>query len=962
MKIIKMKIERQWSSLILICMLWSFTSIYATNVKPDSVNSSIEKVEHNLLLCTGNKSLLSAQSASTVLGTRLLHRPVFQMEQLLDGTLPGLFVDLSQGYPTEKAGLRMRGRNLLIVVDGIPRSDANIPASQIESVTLIKDGLGLSGWGMSSGDGVLYIKTKRGELSKLKIDFTAQQATSQQVFRPRFVDAFTYANMLNEGRINDGDQPLYSATDIEKYKTNSSPYTHPNVDWYSELLRNNAPIQQYNLNISGGSASARYFIDLNYYDQQGFLKQDRNINAYNTSEQFKKYSLRTNVDIQLSANTLFAVNVFGQMFNENTPGRTMMGSIYNGLHTTPNNAYPITNPLSDLNGDGKMDRTYGGNINYTNNLYAQIMESGYMQYPKTDFNFDLVLEHQFTDKLKGFYVKALYSYNSSYREQLSRTKGFEIWNYKPIEGLDENATANYTKILSASLPNSSSGFNRQNRLQYIETSLGYKNKFGQHNLHSKVNYWGKEYILMSNNIALQKQGFNWHNVYNYSEKYVAEMSLSHMMMNYLSANKQWGVFPAAGVAWNIHNEDFFNTTHINSLQLKSNIGLNGNVGTGSFFRAGIGNLSNFYFPYIKLYGSGANVFVGQTNSQMNTLIESNIPYDPTYEKTRRFNIEMNAIAFDNALRAHVGFFSNYHYDMLIESVSKANNTMIGTGAQLENIGAFALNGVELDLTYTKHIGQIRLETSAHATISKTRLISNGEPIYPETYMQRVGKPVGQIFGYVADGFFQTNEEINTYLQTFSLDGYIPQPGDIKYRDLNGDNIIDGLDVKAIGKQSPRIEYGFFVELGWQNFALATQWVGLANVETVLIDMPFKINASNSYGQALDEHTNYWTTSNPTAKYPRISARGNSYNERASTFWLKDIGFLRLKNIELSYNLPRNALNIIGLKSAKVFVSGYNLFTFSKLDNRDPELLRYTTSSTGIVPNYKAYNAGVNIQF
>lgn len=946
----------------LFFMLSSVAPFFAQTVKTDTTKIQLNERQHNVLLKEQQNSETLLQSSSTISGKRLLHRPTFQLEQTLDGTLPGLFVDLTQGYPTEKSGLKMRGRNLLIVVDGIPRADSNIPPSQIESVTLIKDAVGLAAWGMSSGDGVLFIKTKRGNISKLQIDFTSQYANAQQIYRPQFLNSYEYATLLNQGRVNDGDLPIYSQGDLDKYKDHLNPYTHPDVDWYSALMRKTAPIQQYNLNMAGGSSSAKYFIDLNVYNQQGFLKQDKSINSYNTSESFKKFSLRTNVDIQLSKSTLLSVNVFGQMFRENTPGKTMMGNIYNALHTTPNNAYAITNPLSDLNGDGVLDKTYAGNSVYTNNLYAQSIESGYIMYPKTDFNFDLVLEHQLTNILKGLYVKGIYSYNSSYREQMNRTKGFEIWEYKPQSGLPVDDPHNYTKILSAASPTRSTSYSRQNRMQYVEASLGYNLDKDEHHSNSKLTYWSNEYILKTNELPMIKHGFNFNTDYDFAKRYLAEVNISYMKMNYLSPSKQWGFFPTAGLGWNISKEEFFNIKQINNLKLKTTYGENGNDGTGSFFRSGTGSLSNYYFPYIKLYKDGSAVYLGQTNASLNTLVESGIPYDPEYEKSRRFTLALDASAFNNTLKATIEYFNNFHYDILGVNVSKGYSSLYGIDAQLENIVRYSQQGLELDLEYNKTFGQVNVQTNLQATFYKTKLINNGEPTYPESYMQRVGHPYGQMFGYVANGFFQSQAEIDEYLQSNSLDGYIPKPGDLKYEDLNNDHIIDGLDVKDIGTKGPRIEYGMYLNIEWKGLAFETQWAGLGNVRTFLIDMPFEINSSNSYGQALKEHLDYWREDNPNATYPRISAKGNSYNERSSTFWIKNISFLRLKNVELSYSLPKSWVKAIQLNGVKFFVNAYNALTITPLKNRDPELLYYTTSSTGIVPNSKAYNVGINVQF
>lgn len=287
------------TSFLALCMLCA--AGYMTAQDSGGKTEKVQNLAETVSVLQGSQSPdLTIQSISTVSGDKLLHRPVFMMESTFDGVLPGLFVNTSQGYSDEQRSLSLRGRSPLIIVDGIPRSDVNLPASQIESVSVIKDGLGLSMMGMSSGNGVVYIKTKRGSVSKMKIDFTAQLAFNRQIFRPDFLGAYEYASLLNEALVNDGRTPMYSQSDLTLYKTGASPYTHPDVDWQNLLLRNTAPTQQYNLNLSGGGKNARYFIDLNVYDQAGFLKQDNSINflqhAGELQEVFVAYQRRYLVD------------------------------------------------------------------------------------------------------------------------------------------------------------------------------------------------------------------------------------------------------------------------------------------------------------------------------------------------------------------------------------------------------------------------------------------------------------------------------------------------------------------------------------------------------------------------------------------------------------------------------------------------------------------------------------------
>ncbi|GHV24239.1 SusC/RagA family TonB-linked outer membrane protein [Bacteroidia bacterium] len=950
-----------------VCLLLSLISATSIHAQGETKDTTV----------VDNPRVTQLQSISTVDGERLLHRPVFQMESFLDGTLPGLYVNMTNGYPTASLGLSMRQRNLLLVVDGVPRADANLSPHQIESVTLIKDGVGLAKWGMASGDGILEIKTKRGVADKIKIDFTAQIAQSQQMHRPKILDAYAYADLLNEAIWYDVGAPdipnhylLYSERDLELYQSGASPYTHPNNDWYSLLTRETAPIQQYNLNLSGGSEGARYFIDMNMYDQQGFLKQDKTLNSYDTRESFKKWSLRTRVDVNLTKTTVFSINLFGQMFRENTPGTTM-SSLYNGIHNTPANAYPVFNPAADLQDGLGVRKTYGGSPTNPYNLYALSNATGYTLYPKTDLNFDLALEHQFIGALKGLYVKGLYSYNSTYREVRDNYKRPDIWYYTYPAGstVAPDDKSNYRNLIAASNPSKASNYNRQNRLQYLEFDAGYDFTFGSNSLKTQLMYWNNQFVSIEGYLPMYKQGFNLHSEYDYDKKYLAEISLSTNSLNYLKPGHQWGYFPSAGLGWNIASEDFFQVDAINTLKLRTTLGLTGSDGTSSLLRGGYGALLSYYFTYIPTYMSGAGVVLGQTATMYPTLLQDRLAYIAESEKSLRFVLGLDAEVLDKSLKLGVEYFNNLYFDILAVDVSKNYSGLLGINPVATNFGAYRQQGLEIDAAYQKQFGDFSLAVNPFLTFYKSILLKNGEPQFPYPYMQYEGRKYGNTHGYQAYGLFQSEEEINSYRRLSPdydpitnpnayFDGFNPLPGDIKYKDLNGDNKIDATDVDEIYSNAPRIEYGLYFNAGWKGLTLTMQWSGLGNAQTHISNMPFT-TYQYSFGNAYEEHLDYWTPENPNASYPRLSAVGRNWNTKTSTFWVKNTDYFRLKNIELSYSLPQSWMNSISIAGVKIFVNAYNALTFTSLKGLDPEV---PDNSGSTVPNFKAYNAGINVQF
>lgn len=946
--------KNNWKYSIAIFSFYVFCTVGSVSAQENQaeIKQTQEYIKKQNVLLKKQDTETMLQSTSSASGDRLLHRPTFQMENFLEGVLPGLTVNTANGYPTSQSELLLRGRSLMIVVDGIPRSDVNIPAHQIESVTVVKDGLGLAAMGMSSGNGVLYITTKRGHKSKMKIGFTAQLAFQQQTNRAKFTNAYDYATLLNEALSNDGYNPLYTAKDLELYKTGASPFTHPDVDWYKELTRKTAPIQQYNLNIRGGGNVANYFIDLNVYDEDGFLKQDKSLNSYNTRENFKKYSMRANTDIKLLPTTTFKFDIFGQMFRETTPGSAVMGSIYPTLHYTPNNAYPIYNP----NG------TLGGSPNYQNNLYGQLMYSGYNLFPKTDLTLDATLDHKFKDALEGLYVSGTYSYASTYREALDRSKEkYDIYYYwKNPEDMSPDSKDNYLQLTNSSAQENKSSYNRQNRMQNINLSAGYDFALGLNNIKTKLTYLYNDFNIQGTNLPLEKHAVSFGAEYNFNKKYLAEFAISGMSMNQLKPGERWGTFPAIGLGWNIAKEDWFaeKAPSISMLKLRATYGKNGSDGTGAYYRSGTGSLSDYYYTYLKYYKKDGDVGFGQTPANNPVYIEGALPYITKWEKIERFNVGVDFEALSNTLSGSLEFFNDNFSDILL-SGARNSNDLLGMAAAKENIGRYRQNGLELDLNYKNRFNDLLVTVGANATMYWTKTTADGGFNYPEQYMERVGRQRNIIFGYVADGIFQNEQEIDEYMKATTIADYIPQPGDIRYADINGDGILDGKDIKAIGTNAPRIDYGIYASAEWKGFGLSMQWAGVANRSVTIKDTPFGINEKGGYGQALEEHMDRWTPSNPDASYPRLSATTNSYNERTSTFWVQSGSYIRLKNIELSYSLPKKIITPLHLSRVKVFTNGYNLLTISPIKDRDPEIAGLLN---GKVPNVKAFNFGLNVEF
>ncbi len=870
------------------------------------------------------------QAYGRIQGSKLESVPVTQIEGALYGKLAGLYLVQGSGKPgSDQPSISLRGFSPLVVIDGVPRTFTSIDPQQIESVTVLKDGLATAMYGQRGSDGVLLIKTKRGSIAPRKISFTAQSAIQQQLNRPQFLNSFDYATLFNEALINDGKAPVYSAEDLDKYKNHSSPYTHPDVDWYNTILNKQATMQRYNLNISGGGKLSRYFVDLDYLNQQGFFITDNKLNTYPTNNFYKRYVFRSNIDVDLTKSTLLSLNVFGRLRNGNEPGAGT-DAIYDNILATPNNAYPVFNHNKSL----------GGNLQYSNNIYGQVLRSGYRPAYNRNLGVDVALR-QNLDFIKGLYVRGFTSFNSYYDESINRSKTFAVYDFQlnPLTG-----DTTLQKIGTDASQSNSSTVNSQNRQIYNEFALGYDTERGKHTFQSTLFFNSDNYVT-GYDLPLNNYGFAARAQYNYNQTYFAEVAGSYMAMNRYPQNKQWGFFPAVGLGWNMSNEKWFHVPAISNLKWRATYGKTGdNSGAG-------------YYVYQQFYNAGSTYYFQNPSTSNSTLNEGALANpNITWEKARKFNAGADISFFNNKLELSVDYYDHLFYDLLQQRGTNASS-IIGNTLPSENMGERRYTGFETSVEYNDHVGAFNWFVHANASLNKSKIIYMDEVIRPFAYQRRTGLPLGQPFGLTAIGFYQSQTDITN---SPVVEGYNPVPGDIKFKDTNGDGIINVFDETAIGSTKPLFFYGLTAGFNWKGLDFSMLWNGVTNRNVWTNNsntLEFQQNSNGGYGQAFAHHLNRWTAAtSATATYPRLSLDDNPNNHRNSTFWLKDGSYLRLRNVELGYTLPTRWTNIIRISKARAFVNALNLLTFSKLERVDPEVINWE------YPNQRVINFGINIQF
>jgi TonB-linked SusC/RagA family outer membrane protein len=889
------------------------------NTPPDTFN----------LLYQVQKKNTTIESVSEIRTEELTKTISSPINGTLTGRLTGLFTYQSSGEPgNDGVTLGLRGMAPLVILDGIPQSFTSINPEQIESVTVLKDALATAMMGIRGSNGVVLITTKKGQEGPQRIGFKAMYGMSKPTQLPKTLDAYNYALLYNEALNNDGRPSVYSQADLDAYKNGTDPFYHPNVNWQNEILRRETPYSRYNIDISGGRQNAKYYVSLDYLDQQGIFKESKdNVNSTNSS--YQRYVFRSNVSLDLSKYITTSLNLFGRLQNGNEPG-VSTNTLYSSIINTPANAYPIFNANGSLGASQDFQQ---------NNIYGQNYSSGYQVGYTRDFRVDLAVRADLQKITPGLWFRALSAINTYLDQTTVRSKALVAF----LQSVDGSGNVIYTQYGTAADQTNSLQTNNQNRVFYLQGEFGYDRKFGAHNLNALV-LANNDYRMAGADLAYNIKGISGKIAYDYLEKYMAQVSFAYNGTSERYAKGYgYGLFPALGLGWNIKKENFLvnKAKWLNELKLRTSFGRTGNFN------------ANNYYTYNQYYNSGTGYNFGTNTGGTVSGIEQGALANPTltFEKANKFNLGFDATMFANKLSFTAEYFNNRYFDLLQQI---GNNTQI-TGATYtnRNIGVRNYAGFEFQMNYRNSIGDFSYFLSPNLSTVKTKVVFADEPMRQFAYQQRTGLPVGQNFGYQAAGLFQTQGEINSSAKPANLNLV---PGDIKYVDQNGDNVIDENDQIAIGRQSPALYFG--LNLGWsyKGFDFSALLQGVANNDIFL--------GGNSYwdfqgnrGQAYEHNLDRWTPATAsTATYPRVSVGTNVNNQYTSTYWLRNGDFMRLKSVELGYTLPINWVRKVKLSGTRLFVNGTNLFTITGLKNQDPE------NYFNAYPIQKMLIAGISVKF
>ena len=834
----------------------------------------------------------------------------------------------------------LNGNNApLILVDGIERDITGITPEEVESVTILKDAAAVALYGYKATNGAVNIITKRGKYESRSIKVTYDHLFNSLANKPKFVDGYTYGQAINEARVNDGLTPRYSNQELNALRDGTKPYLYPNVNWVDETFRDNAMTNKYNVEFTGGAKNFKYYTMLDLISDKGFVKSPNENEGYSTQDKYVKGNLRMNLDINLTPTTDVRVNLLGMLQETSRPGS--QADLWDMVYTVPSAAFPI----KDENGVWAGSDVWAG----TSNPVAQSIGAAYYKNHVRSLFFDVTLKQDLSAWLKGLNasVRVGYDNTSNIYENHSKTYVYSVNAPSWADG-DAEPTVKSARYGSDSTMGTAAAVSTFSRRFHFDGGFSYENTFGLHSIYSQLK-WDYEFEDPAGlNNTIYRQNFTWWTHYGYNSRYFVDLALVESGSSRLAPSTKWAFSPTLSAAWVISKESFMQDANwVNLLKLRASAGIiNADYLPGD-------NVWTYYAQQYATSG-GTYPFDSGWNSDFGrTYLGQMATANPGHEKAYKYNVGIDAKLFD-ALDVTFDLWKQHRTDIWVSAAGKYS-AVLGMDAPYENAGIVDAHGLELGLDFNKTFGQVMFNLGGNFMLTKSKIKEQLEE--PRLYdnLVQTGNPVGQIYGLEAIGFFSSEADIAASpTQTFST----VKPGDIKYRDVNGDNIIDANDKVAIGHSTtcPEIFYNFHIGAEWKGLGFYAMFQGTGRYSAVLNtkSMYWPLVGNTNISQYA--YDNRWTAENQNAKFPRLSSESNANNYQTSTLWLADRSFLKLRNLEVYYNLPKSLLEATKIvNGAKLYVRGVDLFCFDHLDENDPE-------AYGINPLTKSIALGLSVTF
>ena len=915
----------------------------------------VQNLEEIVVVGYGTQKKTSVTAAvSTLKGAEVASTPTTNLSNSLGGRVSGVIVKQSTGEPgADGSSIFIRGISStgatqpLIVVDGIPRDFTQLDPNTIESFTVLKDAAAVAPYGVAGANGVILVTTKKGKTGAPVLTYNGYIGSQNPTVLPNYVNAYQYASLQNAAADGAGLPHPYSDEALQKFKDGSDPDAYPDPN-YRDLIMKNALLSTHNIELSGGTESVKYYGSLGYQFQEGMWPKTNH----------KRYNLSLNLDAQVTKTTKLFLGLNGRVQNLSTP------------YTPPGRVWEIIG-YTHTEHEGPLWFSNGmPGAGITNLLYGE----GYNKRNTTALYSQLTLEQEMPF-ISGLRAKGTVAYDPTVIMD-------KVWSVPADKAtIDETQTPYViTQGPPSVKPSLSQGFNKSYQLTY-QASLDYAKEFGNSHVTALALFEAKgnnideigvsrrNYNLMIDEInmgsssladmttsgtssAARQLGFLYRVTYDYSGKYLFEASGRYDGSYYFAPGKRFGFFPAFSVGWRLSEEEFLkNISWVENLKVRASHGE-------------VGALAGAPFQYLSTFNAygPAYTFGGQAVQGINERNEYNP--DITWERAVKRDIGFEFSLWEGLLEMEVDYFHEKRSNMLVapDVVVPAE---YGIGLSQVNGGVMKNEGIDLSITSTRNISKdLQVSLGASFTYAQNTLLKVFETsiTFNNPNRRRTGRPLGTQFGWHALGYFQ--------LDDFNGDGTLKegiavqpwgkvQPGDIRYQDMNSDGKIDDEDHTVIGDPAtPQIIYGITPNIRYKGFTLDLLFQGAA--KTDFYSNSFRAWAFQNGMSAYVDNFDYWTPENPDAKHPRITSAPTTNNTQTSSWWMTDVSYLRLKTATLSYSLPTSLAEKLRMQSARVYLSGQNILTFTDLENYDPEA---TVNAYGnLYPQQKVISVGLNLGF
>lgn len=927
------------------------------NVKMKTKEDNV--IDEVVVTGTGSQKKLTLTGAVTTVDPELLRTPTASLSNSFAGVVPGVFARQTTGNPGDNVsefwirGVSTfgAGASALVLVDGFERDLNDINPEDIETFTVLKDASTTAIYGSRGANGVLLITTKRGRDGKTRINGKVEYSYSTRTKTPEFVDGSTYARMMNEALESRNMTPAYSADDLYLLDNQLDPEIFPNVNWMDLLLKDGAPTFRANVDVNGGGANARYFASVSYVEEGGMYNSDSALKDYKTNANYHRWNYRMNFDLNITKTTLLKIGVAGALEKQNQPG-----SIYDEVWTSLMGYNAIATPVKYKN--GRWGSQGSGNHN---NPWVLVTQYGYNEIWKNTINTTAELTQDFGFITPGLSAIVRYGYDIYTDNGNKHWKAPEGWQAERLR--DSNGELVFTKKVDEQLMIANPYANGQKK-EFFEAEIHYARNFGLHQVGAILKYTQdgttnnsqNDYVNQSSddpieqmNIDFQRtiqgidrrhQGLAGRFTYGYANRYFIDFNFGYNGSENFAKHNRFGFFPAYSAAWNLGEEPWIRKAApwIDMFKIRYSYGKVGN------------DYLSTRFPFQGRFMTDDNdryIFgdFGTSNYTYNGISYLMLANkDITWEVARKHDIGIDFYLFGNKFSGTIdyfretrdGIFMTRNYLPQIIGVSNSQQPSA-------NIGKVRSTGVDGNIAYTEKIGQVNLTVRGNFTYSKSKILEYDEQYSHYAYSRNSGFRVDQARGLIALGLFKDYDDIRYSPDQSALKGdFEIAPGDIKYKDVNGDGKINDNDIVPIGSTTkPNLIYGFGISAQWKGFDFNVLFQGVGESSFFINGFTVYPFSEGSWGNILtDVVGNYWSLGKNEdihAKYPRLTYGNNSNNNRASTYWLRDGSYLRLKNLEIGYTLPKAFVSKMHIQNVRFYFMATNLLTFSEFDLWDPEL-------------------------